>query len=89
MLYHEGDFFWEDESDMPDTWGEMRNTHNILVVNLQEKRLIGKPRYRWDNNFTVGLKYGVRVWTDLIWLTIGSSCMFYKDDVNLWVSKKR
>jgi hypothetical protein len=28
----------------------MRNAHNILVVNSEEDRPIGKPRYGWEYN---------------------------------------
>jgi hypothetical protein len=30
--------------------GEMRNAYNILVVNPDGKRQLGRPRLRWDGN---------------------------------------
>jgi hypothetical protein len=44
--------------------GEMRNAYNILVRKSEEKRPLGKPRRRWEDNILMYLtkkKYG-RVW---------------------------
>jgi hypothetical protein len=54
--------------------GEMRNVHNILVGKPKEKRPLGKPRRRWEDNIGMDLReVGGKVWTGFIWLRIGTS----------------
>jgi hypothetical protein len=36
--------------------GEMTNTHKMLVRNPEEKRHLGRPRYRWDDNVKMDLR---------------------------------
>jgi hypothetical protein len=36
--------------------GEMRNACNILVGNSEEKRPLGKPRRRWEDNIRIYLR---------------------------------
>jgi hypothetical protein len=36
--------------------GEMRNSYEILVWNLEGKRPLGGPRPIWENNIKVDLK---------------------------------
>jgi hypothetical protein len=36
--------------------GEMRNVYNILVGNLEEKRPLGKPGRRWEDNTRMDLR---------------------------------
>jgi hypothetical protein len=36
--------------------GEMRNTYNILIGNPEGKRLLGRPRRRWEDNVKMDLK---------------------------------
>jgi hypothetical protein len=36
--------------------GEMRNTHNILVVKSEGKRTLVKPRRRWGDNIRMYLR---------------------------------
>jgi hypothetical protein len=43
--------------------GEMRNAYKILVVKPEEKRPLGRPRYRWKDNIKMYLnmvrRYGL------------------------------
>jgi hypothetical protein len=49
----------------------MRNLYEILIGKHERKRLLGKLRHRWGIKFKQILgKYGLRVWTGLIWLMI-------------------
>jgi hypothetical protein len=36
--------------------GKTRNPYKILVGNLEGKRLLGRPRHRWDVNINIDLK---------------------------------
>jgi len=36
--------------------GEMRNAYNILVGNPEEKRPLGRPRRRWEDNIKMDLR---------------------------------
>jgi hypothetical protein len=36
-------------------YGEIRNTHNILVVKSEGKRPFGRPRRRWEDNIRLDL----------------------------------
>jgi hypothetical protein len=36
--------------------GEMRNEYIIFVRKHEEKRQLGKPRYRWEANIRVDLR---------------------------------
>jgi hypothetical protein len=36
--------------------GEMRNAYKILVGELERKRLLGRPRRRWEDNIRVDLR---------------------------------
>jgi hypothetical protein len=35
---------------------EMRNANNILVGKTEEKRPLGRPRRKWDDNIRIDLK---------------------------------
>jgi hypothetical protein len=35
--------------------GEMRKAYNIFAVKLEDKRLVGRSRRRWGNNFKMDL----------------------------------
>jgi hypothetical protein len=35
---------------------EMRNVRNILVGKPEGKRLLGRPRHRWENNIRIDLR---------------------------------
>jgi len=54
--------------------GERRDTYMALVGNPEDKKPIGRPRYRWENNITMDLQEeGSGELTGLIWLRIGTS----------------
>jgi hypothetical protein len=36
--------------------GEVRNTYRILVEKPKGKRLLGRPRRRWENNIKMDLE---------------------------------
>jgi hypothetical protein len=40
--------------------GEKRNAYRILVGKPQGKRPLGRPRYRWDDNIKMDLRYGMK-----------------------------
>jgi hypothetical protein len=48
--------------------------YRILVGNPEEKRLLGRPRCRWEDDIKANLErqYGV-VWIGLMWVRIGTS----------------
>jgi len=54
--------------------GEMRNVHRILVGKPEGKRLLGRPRRRWEDNIKINLQeVGWGKWTGLIWLRLETS----------------
>jgi hypothetical protein len=47
---------------------EPRNAYTVLVGKHEWKRSLGRPRRRWENNITVGLRedgFGGLFWIDL------------------------
>jgi hypothetical protein len=53
--------------------GEGRGAYRILVGRPVERRPLGRPRRRWEDNIKMGLQeVGLGAWTGLIWLRIGS-----------------
>jgi hypothetical protein len=52
----------------------MRNAYKILVRKPEEKRLLGRPRFRWEYIIKMDLeKYSGWIWTIFSWLSIGTS----------------
>jgi hypothetical protein len=50
------------------TNGKKRNARRILVGKPEEKRPLGRPRLRWEDNIRLDLRYirwGVMNWIDL------------------------
>jgi hypothetical protein len=45
-------YFWPSVACM----GEKRNAYGILVGNPEGKRLLGRPRRRWEHNIRMGLR---------------------------------
>ena len=44
--------------------GEGRDVHRVLVGKPEGKRLLGKPRLRWEDNIKIDLQeVGCGVWT--------------------------
>jgi hypothetical protein len=53
--------------------GEGRGAYRILVGRPEGRRLLGRPRRRWENNIKMDLQeVGWGAWTGLIWLRIGT-----------------
>jgi hypothetical protein len=47
--------------------GEVRNAYIILIVKLEGKRPLGRPRRRWEDNVRIYLKEIVaKMWTGFI-----------------------
>jgi hypothetical protein len=66
---------------------EMRNAYNILVREPEEKRPLGRPRRRWEDNITMDLKdIG---WEGVDWVHLGQDryqwCAFVKTVMNFRV----
>jgi hypothetical protein len=52
---------------------EGRGEYRILVGRPEERRPLGKPRRRWEDNIKMDLQeVGWGAWTGLIWLRIGT-----------------
>jgi hypothetical protein len=51
----------------------MHGRHTILVGKLGWKRRFGRPKFRWEDNTKMDLKWDVKVWDKFNWLRIGSS----------------
>jgi hypothetical protein len=52
--------------------GESRGAYTVLVGKPEGKRLLARPRHRWENNKKMDLtevEWGA--WTGSIWLRIG------------------
>ena len=53
--------------------GERRGVYRVLVWKPEGKKLLGRPRRRWEDNIKMDLqKVGWRAWTGSIWLRIGT-----------------
>jgi hypothetical protein len=49
--------------------GEERGVHRVLVEKPEEKRPLGRPRRRWEDNIKMNFQeVGVGKWTGLSWL---------------------
>jgi hypothetical protein len=54
---------------------EMRSVYKILVDKPKRKRLLRIPRLRWKDNIKMSLRGGGgNLWTELIYLKIGTRC---------------
>jgi hypothetical protein len=54
--------------------GRMKNAYRILVGNPEGKRLLRRPDHRWEDNIRMDLReIGEKLWTEFIWLRIGTS----------------
>jgi hypothetical protein len=53
--------------------GEGKGAYKILVGRPEERRPLGRPRRRWEDNIKINLQeVGWGAWTGLIWLRIGT-----------------
>jgi hypothetical protein len=51
-----------------------RGTYRVLVGRPEEKRHLGKPRRRWEDNIKMDLQKNMMgLWTGLLWLGIRRS----------------
>jgi hypothetical protein len=49
-------------------WGKVRGAYNILVRRPEERRPLGRPRRRWEDNIKIDLReigFGDVDWIDL------------------------
>ena len=54
-------------------YGGRRGVYRVLLVKPERKRLLGRPRRRWEDNIkTAHRQVGLREWTGLIWHRIGT-----------------
>jgi hypothetical protein len=52
---------------------EGRGAYRILVGRSEGRRLLGRPRRRWEDNIKMDLQeVGWEAWTGMIWLRIGT-----------------
>jgi hypothetical protein len=52
--------------------GERRVAYRVLVGRTEGKRLLGRPRCRWEDNIKMDLQeVGCGSWTGSIWLRTG------------------
>jgi hypothetical protein len=66
--------------------GQMRNAYNILVGKPEEKRILGRPRYRWNDNIRIDFREIVREIVGRIhlaqdrgnWLTLVNTVMYLR-----------
>jgi len=52
--------------------GETRGAYMFLVWKTEGKRLLGRPRLRWEDNIKLDLRRWNRDMNGLIWLRIGT-----------------
>ena len=53
---------------------EERNTYEVLVGKIEGKRMLARPRHRWQDDIRVDLQeIGGGAWIGLIWLRIGTN----------------
>jgi hypothetical protein len=53
--------------------GERRGAYRALVGKPEERRPLGRPRRRWEDNIKIDLQeVGWGAWTGSIWLRIGT-----------------
>jgi hypothetical protein len=53
--------------------GEERKLYKVLVGKPEEKRPLGKPRRRWEDEIRMDLReIGLGVWIGFDWLRIGT-----------------
>jgi len=52
--------------------GERKGSYVVFIGIPERKRILGRPRRRWEDNINMDLQeVGWRAWTDLIRLRIG------------------
>jgi hypothetical protein len=55
--------------------GERRRVCRVWVGKPEGKRLLGRPRHRWEDTIKMDLlDVGWGAWTGSVWLRIGTDC---------------
>jgi len=55
--------------------GERRGAYRVLAGKPEEKKELGRPRSRWEDNSKMDLQeVGCGLWTGSIWLRIETGC---------------
>jgi hypothetical protein len=52
---------------------EKRNIYGIVFGKHADKRPLGRPRCRWEDNMKWDLQWDWNAWTGLIWLRTGTN----------------
>jgi hypothetical protein len=53
--------------------GEERKLYKVLVGKPEGKRLLGRPRHRWEDGVRMNLmEIGLGVWIGFVWLRTGT-----------------
>jgi hypothetical protein len=63
---------------------EMRNAYNILVGKPERKRPLGRPRRRWEDNFSIDIREIGRNGVD--WIHLARNRDQWRDLVNMVVN---
>ena len=54
--------------------GDRRGVYRVLVGKHEGRRLLGRPRLRWEDNIKMDVQeVGCGIWTGSSWLRIGTS----------------
>jgi len=51
--------------------GDKRNACRTLMKKPEERRLLGRPRRRWEDGIKMDLEQDGRTWTRFVWLRVG------------------
>jgi hypothetical protein len=53
--------------------GDKRGAYRVLMEKPEEKRPLGRPRRRWEDDIKMDIQeLGCGAWTGLIWLSMGT-----------------
>jgi hypothetical protein len=65
---------------------EMRNADKIFVGKSEEKRPLGRPRYRWEDNIIKHL-WGIE-WQDVEWMHLAQDTNQWRAVVNTVINRR-
>jgi len=55
------------------TYGREKSGYRVLIEKPEKKRLLGRPRCKWEDNIRMDLQeVRLGVWTGFIWLSTGT-----------------
>jgi hypothetical protein len=63
--------------------GRIINSYKTFVKKPEGKRLLGRHRRRWEDNIKMDLRESEDMWTERIWLRIGTSNRLANTVMNL------